>query len=106
MGCYPDFLAGLETFRIAGLPLARRHFVTENDLRMRHFNPTEHVIHALNKNPAFNCWFVSRWISNHASKGSINGKCRKASQQRKSETEHPAQLHNIVMPSCRAAFPD
>jgi hypothetical protein len=101
MGGHPDFLAGLETFRIAGLPLARRHFVTENNLRMRHFNPAEHVIHAFDKNPALYSRFVSWWISNLAAKSPIDGKSRKASQQRKSEAEHPAPRHT----NCDAKLP-
>lgn len=102
MSSHPDFLAGFKALRIAGSMLTGRHFFTENDLGMGHFNPAKHVIHAFDENPAFNRRYVSWRIGDFAAKCSIRRKrSREPDHQYKTKTQHPARHHNY----CDAKLP-
>ena len=93
---YPDFLAGFETVRIAGTMLAGRHFFAENNFSVRHFNPAQHVVHALNENPAFDHWFIRRRISDFAAKRSIRSRRPWNGQQGPDgKKHHPAEQPHV-----------
>ena len=76
MGRYPDFLACLETLHIAIMPLAGRYFFSIDNLGMGDFYPSQHVISALDKYPAFDRRFIGRRIGDLAPERSIHGECR------------------------------
>lgn len=78
MGRYPDFLPCLEALHIAIMTLAGRYFLSIDDLSMGDFYPSQHVISALDKNPAFGRGFIGWRICDLAAESSIHGECRKA----------------------------
>jgi len=94
MGRYPDFLACLETIHIAMMALAGRYFLSINDLSMGDFHAAQHVISALDKDPAFDHRFARRRIGDLAAERSIgsqgHGTVRKQSEDK---TQQAAQLH-------------
>ena len=94
MGRYPDFLACAQTIHIAVMALAGRYFLSIDDFSMGDFHPPQHVISALDKDPAFNRGLTGRRIGDLAAERSIHGECRGAvRQQPENETQHAAQLH-------------
>ena len=87
MGRYPDFLACPETIHIAVMTLAGWNFLSIDDLSMGDFYPAQHVISALDKDPAFDCRFTGRRIGDLAAERSIDGKCHgTVRQQSENET--------------------
>jgi len=102
MGGYPDFLACPETICLAAMALAGRYFFSINDLGVGNFNPAEHVIPALDEDPAFDRRLTCRGISNPAKERPIDRGCGgPVCQQPKCETQHKAQLHS----NCDAELP-
>ena len=102
MGRYPDLLASPETICFAIMTLAGRHFVSINDLCMGHLHPAQHVISALDKDPAFDRRLTCRGIGNLAKECPVDRGCGGPEcQQPKSETQHKAQLHS----NCDAELP-
>ena len=81
MGRYPDFLACLETIHIAIMALAGRYFLSIDDLSMGDFHSAQHVISALDKDPAFHGRFIGRRIGDLAPERSIHGECRETACQ-------------------------
>jgi len=81
MGRYPDFLACPETFHIAVMTLAGRNFLSIDNLSMGDFYPAQHVISALDKDPAFDLRFIGRRIGDLAAERSIHGECRETIRQ-------------------------
>ncbi len=81
MGCNPDFLAGAETIHIAVMALAGRYFLSIDDLSMGDFHPPQHVISALDKDPAFDRGLTGRRIGNLAAERSVDGECRGTERQ-------------------------
>jgi hypothetical protein len=76
------------------MAFAGRYFVSINDLGVRNFHAAQHVISALDEDPAFNCWLTGRGIGDLAAERSIDGECRGTKrQQPENETQHAAQLH-------------
>ena len=81
MGRYPDFLASLETLHIAIMTLTGRYFLSIDNLSMGDFYPSQHVISALDKDPAFHGRFIGRRIGDLAPERSIHGECRETERQ-------------------------
>jgi hypothetical protein len=75
MGGYPDFLAGPETLHIAVMTLTGRYFLSIDNLSMGDFYPPQHVISALDEDPAFDLRFIGRRIGDLATERSIHGEC-------------------------------
>ena len=95
MGRYPDFLACPETLHIAIMTLAGRYFLSIDNLSMGDFYPAQHVISALDKDPAFDRGLTGRRIGDLAPERSIYGECREtACQQPENEAQHPTQFHS------------
>ena len=87
MGRYPDFLARPQTIHIAVMALAGRYFLSINDLSMGDLDPAQHVISALDKNPAFDRGLAGRWIGDLAAESSIDREGRgTVCQQSEKET--------------------
>ena len=86
MGGYPDFLACPETLHIAIMTLTGRYFLSIDNLSMGDFYSPQHVISALDKDPAFDCGFTGRRIGDLAPERSIHGECRETARQQ-SENE-------------------
>ena len=76
MGRYPDFLTCLQTFHIAVMALAGRYFLSINDLSMGDFHPAQHMISALDKNPAFDHGLTGGRIGDLAAERSIDRESR------------------------------
>jgi len=93
MGRYPDFLACLETIHIAVMALAGRYFLSIDDLSMGNFHSAQHVISALDKDPAFDRGFTGRRIGDLAAERSIGGECRGTVDEQQNKTQHAGQLH-------------
>ena len=72
MGGYPNFLAGPETICFAVIAFAGRYFVSINDLSVGNFHPAQHVISALDKDPAFDRRLTCRGIGDLAKERSID----------------------------------
>jgi len=84
---YPDFLACAETIHIAVMTLAGRYFLFIDDLSMGDFYPAQHVISALDKDPAFDRGFAGRRIGDLAAERSIDSQCHgTVRQQSENET--------------------
>jgi len=86
MGRYPDFLACPETIHIAVMALAGRDFLSIDNLSMGDFYPAQHVISALDKNPALDRGLTGRRIGDLAAERSIDGECHGTIRQQ-SENE-------------------
>lgn len=94
MGRYPDFLACPETIHIAVMTLAGGYFLSIDDLGMGDFHSAQHVISALDKDPAFDRGLTGWRIGDLAAERSIDGECHgTVRQQPKNETQHAVQLH-------------
>jgi len=87
MGRNPDFLACPETIHFAIMPLAGRYFLSIDDLSMGDFYPAQHVISALDKDPAFDRRFIGRRIGDLAAERSIDGECHDGTIRQQSENE-------------------
>lgn len=87
MGRYPDFLAGPETLHIAIMTLADRHFLSIDNLSVGDFYAAQHVISALDKDPAFDRRFVGRRIGDLAAERSIDGECHGWAIRQQAENE-------------------
>lgn len=87
MGCYPDFLAGPETPQIAIMTLAGRYFLSINDLGVGDFHAAQHVIFALDKDPAFDLRFIGRRIGDLAAERSIDGEHHGGTIRQQAENE-------------------
>lgn len=81
MGGYPDFLACPETIHIAIMAIGGRYFVSIDNLSMGHFYPAQHVISALDKDPAFDRRLIDRRIGDLAAERSIHSECRETIRQ-------------------------
>lgn len=75
MGRYPDFLACPEAICFATMALAGRYFLSINDLGVRYFHPAQHVISALDKDPALDRRFTCRGIGNLAEERPVCREC-------------------------------
>ena len=87
MGRNPDFLACPETIYIAIMTLAGRYFLSIDNLSMGNFYPPQHVISALDKDPAFDSRFIGRRIGDLAAERSIDGECHDGAKRQQSENE-------------------
>jgi len=94
MGGYPDLLACPETICFAVMAFAGRDFVSINDLGVGNFNPAEHVIPALDEDPAFDRRLTCRGIGDLAAERSIHSQGHgTVRQQSEDKTQQAAQLH-------------
>jgi hypothetical protein len=79
------------------MALTRGYFFAIDNLCVRHFHPAQHLVSALNEDPAFNHGFIGRRISDLAAERSIDREgSRSSNQQHKSDTQHPAEQPHII----------
>jgi hypothetical protein len=90
-GRNPDFLSGAKALCSTFVALAYRHVFAKKNLRMAHIHATQHIVPALNENPAGGSWRVGWRINHLADKSSIRRKGRRnPDQYRERQTQHPA----------------
>src|SRR5215472_5389470 len=101
-GCHSDVLSRAEALGIALVALAGRNTFTENNHRMRYFDPAQHPVPALHINPPGKRRRVVWRLDDPSAKGSVRGRKGYArDQQCEDQSEHPAHLH----PDCDAKLP-
>jgi hypothetical protein len=104
VGRDPDFLAWAEAFGIAFMPLAYRYVLAKEDLGMSHFHAAQHIIPALNKNPAGRNGAPAGGSTTFPRKVPSAAKAQEAPSSITNARPSTQHFISILMPSFRAVW--
>jgi hypothetical protein len=91
VGRNPYFLSRTKAFGCTFVALVYRNVFAKEDFCVTHFHAAQHVVPALDENPAGRNWRICRRINHFADESSIRRKDRwNRKQHRKRQTQHPA----------------